>query len=102
MGGSRILSSHHSSLKKGLNVTTFIGVLLIIAGLILLYALVIRPWLKKLGLGAELLLRRSRQSKPRSTRSQQTVLVGRLVWVGGFIVSAFHDSISPSSPRAST
>ncbi len=91
MGRARI-SPRITLHTKGLNVTTFIGVLLIIAGPILLYALVIRPWLKK-QTWAQGFFEKIEAIETTLYKKSETVLVGRLVWVGGFIVSAY-DSIA--------
>ncbi len=65
--------------------TTFIGAILIIVGLLVLYALVIRPLAEKAGVGAEVLCM-DRAAELALFKKSETVLVGRMVWLGGLIV----------------
>jgi hypothetical protein len=69
-------------------VTTFIGALLIIAGILVLYALTIRPWLKKQP-WAQGFFGKIEGIETALYKKSETVLVGRLVWLSGFIVSAY-------------
>lgn len=67
---------------------TVIGTALVIVGLLMLYALVVRPLIRKTTWGAAFLAKIETVELALFKKSE-TVLVGRLVWVGGLIVSGY-------------
>lgn len=73
-------------------VTAFIGVIVFIVGALMLYALVIRPWLKKQA-WAQAWFAWVEPLELALFKKSETVLAGRLVWIGGLIVSAY-DAVS--------
>ena len=68
--------------------TTIIGAVLIIIGALVLYALTIRPWLKKQP-WAQSFFAKIEAIETALYKKSETVLMGRLVWISGFIVSAY-------------
>jgi hypothetical protein len=72
---------------------TFIGFTLIIVGLILAYALALRPWLKNQPWAARFFAWIEPFERNLFKKSE-TVLVGRLVWLGGAIVAVYDGFIA--------
>lgn len=68
--------------------TLFIGATLIILGLILAYALALRPWLKK-QVWAQKFFAWIEPAELALFKKSETVLVGRLVWLGGIITAGY-------------
>jgi hypothetical protein len=78
---------HH---QKGLTVTYFLASSAVLAALAGLYALVARPWLKRQNWTADFFA----WIEPFEIalfKKSETVLVGRLLWVGGLFVT-FYDA----------
>lgn len=71
---------------------TLIGVIVFIVGLLMLYALVLRPWMTKQP-WAQKFLAWIEPVEISLFKKSETVLMGRLVWVGGLLVSAY-DALS--------
>jgi len=69
-------------------VSLFIGITLAIIGLLLLYALGLRRWLKNNGY-AQQFFAWIEPAEIALFRKSETVLVGRLVWLGGLIVTIY-------------
>jgi hypothetical protein len=69
-------------------VTAFIGVVLFIVGALMLYALVIRPWMKKQA-WAQAWFAWVEPIELAVFKKSETVLAGRLVWLSGFVVAAY-------------
>lgn len=67
---------------------TFVGTALTIIGILMLYALVIRPLIRRTTWGAAL-LDKIEAFEIAAYKKSETVLMGRLVWIGGLIVSAY-------------
>lgn len=67
---------------------SIIGAIIFVIGLLMLYALVIRPWLKNQP-WAQKFLAWVEPIEIALFKKSETVLVGRLVWVGGLFVSAY-------------
>jgi hypothetical protein len=72
--------------------TIFLLVLALIVALAFLYALVIRPWLKKQS-WADGFFAAIEPFEIALFKKSETILVGRLLWVGGLIVT-FYDGIA--------
>lgn len=68
--------------------TLFIGILITLAGLALLYALVLRPWLQKQAWAVKFFAWIEPIELTLFKKSEQ-VLAGRLLWLGGLIVTAY-------------
>jgi hypothetical protein len=67
---------------------TIVGTALILVGALMLYALVIRPLIRKTTWGAAF-LDKIEAAEIALYKKSETMLVGRLVWVGGLLVSAY-------------
>jgi hypothetical protein len=67
---------------------TFVGTALILVGALMLYALVIRPLIRKTTWGAAF-LDKIEAFEIAAYKKSETVLFGRLVWLGGIIVSIY-------------
>jgi hypothetical protein len=67
---------------------TIVGTALIIIGALMLYALVIRPLIRKTTWGAAF-LDKIEAFEIAAYKKSETVLFGRLVWLGGIIVSVY-------------
>jgi hypothetical protein len=72
--------------------TIFLLVLVLIVALAFLYALVLRPWLKKQP-WAEGFFTAIEPFEIALFKKSETILVGRLLWVGGLIVT-FYDGLA--------
>jgi hypothetical protein len=72
--------------------TIFLLVLALIVALAFLYALVLRPWLKKQP-WAEGFFTAIEPFEIALFKKSETILVGRLLWVGGLIVT-FYDGLA--------
>lgn len=72
--------------------TIFLLVLALIVALAFLYALVLRPWLKKQS-WAEGFFTVIEPFEIALFKKSETILVGRLLWVGGLIVT-FYDGLA--------
>lgn len=68
--------------------TIFLGVLLVLAGVIALYALVLRPWLKN-KVWAQGFFAKIDALELALFKKSETVLVGRLLWVGSGLVTLY-------------
>jgi hypothetical protein len=73
--------------------TVFIGATLIIVGLILAYALAIRPWLRSQA-WAQRFFAWIEPFERNVFKKSETVLVGRLVWLGGALVTLYDGFIA--------
>jgi hypothetical protein len=73
--------------------TIFLLVLALIVALAFLYALVIRPWLKKQP-WAQGYFTAIEPYEIALFKKSETVLVGRLVWFGGLIVTAYDGFVA--------
>ena len=67
---------------------TIVGTALILIGALMLYALVIRPLIRKTTWGAAF-LDKIEAFEIAAYKKSETVLFGRLVWLGGIIVSIY-------------
>lgn len=67
---------------------TITGTVIIFIGIVLLYALAIRPWIRKTAWG-QAFLAKIEPLEIVLFKKSETVLVGRMVWFGGLIVSAY-------------
>ena len=67
---------------------TIVGTALILVGALMLYALVIRPLIRKTTWGAAF-LDKIEAFEIAAYKKSETVLVGRLIWLGGLIVSGY-------------
>ena len=67
---------------------TIVGTALILVGALMLYALVIRPLIRKTTWGAAF-LDKIETFEIAAYKKSETVLFGRLVWLGGIIVSIY-------------
>jgi hypothetical protein len=72
--------------------TIFLLVLALIVALAFLYALVLRPWLKKQA-WAEGFFTAIEPVEIALFKKSETILVGRLLWVGGLLVT-FYDALA--------
>jgi hypothetical protein len=72
--------------------TTFLLVLALIVALAFLYALVLRPWLKSKS-WTEGFFAAIEPIEIALFKKSETILVGRLLWVGGLVVT-FYDAIA--------
>jgi hypothetical protein len=70
-----------------------IGIVLILIGLTLAYALVLRPWLKNQA-WAQRFFAWAEPAELALFKKSETVLVGRLVWLGGLIVGAYDGFVA--------
>lgn len=73
--------------------TLLIGITLIIVGLILAYALAIRPWLRSQA-WAQAFFAWIEPFERGLFKKSETVLVGRLVWLGGALVTLYDAFIA--------
>ena len=67
---------------------TIVGTALMLVGALMLYALVIRPLIRKTTWGAAF-LDKIEAFEIAAYKKSETVLFGRLVWLGGIIVSIY-------------
>lgn len=72
--------------------TTFLLVLALIVALAFIYALVLRPWLKKQS-WAQGFFAKVDTVESALFKKSETILVGRLLWVGGLFVT-FYDGLA--------
>jgi hypothetical protein len=68
--------------------TLFIGAMFIIVGILLAYALALRPWLKKQS-WAQGFFAKIDTIEAALYKKSETVLAGRLLWLGGGVVTAY-------------
>lgn len=73
-------------------IVTIIGVLLVIAGILLFYALVLRPWLKKQP-WAQGFFAKIDTLELALFKKSETILAGRVLWLGSGIVTIYDSAV---------